>query len=82
MGRESKIKKLRKEGVLEPVKIDKKKISSVNKLFIWIVSVLLIVVVAFGIWAYSAKDIEARVNGSKITTSEVDYYLRPILQNM
>lgn len=82
MGRESKIKKLRKEGVLEPVKIDKKRASSVKKLFIWIVSVLLIVVVVFGMWAYSAKDIEASVNGVKITTSEIDYYLRPILQNM
>lgn len=82
MGRESKIKKLRKEGILEPVKIDKKRASSVKKLFIWIVSVLLIVVVVFGVWAYSAKDTEASVNGAKITTSEIDYYLRPILQNM
>lgn len=82
MGRESKIKKLRKEGVLEPVKIDKKRASSVKKLFIWIVSALLIVVVVFGMWAYSAKDIEASVNGVKITTSEIDYYLRPVLQNM
>ncbi|HPO29439.1 MAG TPA: peptidylprolyl isomerase [Caldisericia bacterium] len=82
MGRESKIRKLRKEGVLEPVKIDKKKVSSVKKLFIWIVSVFLIVVVVFGLWAYSAKDIEASVNGAKVTTSEVDYYLRSILQSM
>jgi len=82
MGRESKIKKLRKEGILEPIKIDRKKASSVKKLFIWIVSALILAVVVFGIWAYSAKDIEAKVGGAKVKTGEVEYYLRSILRNM
>lgn len=82
MGRESKIKKLRKEGILEPIKIDKKRASSVKKLFIWIVSVFILVVFVFGIWAYSAKDTEASVNGVKIRASDVDYYLSSIIRNM
>lgn len=82
MGRESKIKQLRKEGILEPVKIDKKRSSAVKKLFLLITSALIIVVIVFGIWAYSAKDIEAKVNNASIKTSDVEYYLKPIIQNM
>jgi parvulin-like peptidyl-prolyl isomerase len=82
MGRESKIKKLRKDGILEPIKIDKKRASAVKKLFIWIISVLIIVVFVFGIWAYSAKDIAARVNGIPVKSSEVEYYLSSVIRNM
>jgi hypothetical protein len=67
MGRESKIKQLRRQGVLEPVKLDKKRISTLKKIFIWIPALIIVVCFIFGIWAYSAKNIEATVKGQKIT---------------
>jgi len=82
MGRESKIKQLRRQGVLEPVKLDKKRVSTLKKIFIWIPSILIVLCLLFGIWAYSAKNIEATVKGQKITTSTVDQMLENIKANM
>lgn len=82
MGRESKIKQLRKQGVLEPVKIDKKRASTLKKIFIWVPSIIILVCFIFGIWAYSAKNIEATVKGQKITTSTVDQMLENVKNNM
>jgi len=82
MGRESKIKQLRKQGVLEPVKLDKKRASTLKKIFIWIPSIIILVCFIFGIWAYSAKNIEATVRGHKITSSTVDQMLENVKSNM
>ncbi len=82
MGRESKIKKLRKEGILEPVKIDKKRASALKKIFIWTASLLLSFIFIFGSWAYFVKDIEATVNGQRVTTLQVEEMLEPILRSM
>lgn len=82
MGRESKIKKLRREGILEPVRIDKKRASTLKKIFIWVPAILVSVAIVFGIWAYSAKNIEASVNGRKITTDKVEEMLANVKQNM
>jgi foldase protein PrsA len=82
MGRESKIKKLRKEGILKPVKIDKKRASALKNLFIWITTFLIVSVLIFGVWAYSAKDTEAKVNNLAIKTTDIEKMLVPILKNM
>ncbi len=82
MGREQKIKKLRREGILKPVKVDKKRKSAIRKLYVWIPSVLIIIVLVFGIWAYSAKDISATVNSTSITNAEVEQMLEPVKANM
>ena len=82
MGRESKIKQLRRQGVLEPVKLDKKRISTLKKIFIWIPALIIVVCFIFGIWAYSAKNIEATVKSQKITSSAVDLMLENVKANM
>jgi hypothetical protein len=82
MGRERKIKKLRRDGILEPVRIDKKRASTLKKIFIWVPALLVSVAIIFGIWAYSAKNTEATVNGRKITTQDVEVMLANVKQNM
>lgn len=82
MGRERKIKKLRREGILEPVKIDKKRASALKKIFIWTTSLLLSFVFVFGLWAYIAKDTQATVNGSRIMTQDVETMLEPVKRSM
>jgi parvulin-like peptidyl-prolyl isomerase len=82
MGRERKIKKLRREGILEPVKIDKKRASALKKIFLWTTSLLLSFVFVFGTWAYIAKDTQASVNGSRIMTRDVDAMLEPVKRSM
>lgn len=82
MGRERKIKKLRREGILEPVKIDKKRASTLKKIFIWVPAVLVSIAIIFGIWAYSAKNIEASVDGRKIVSQKVEEMLANVKQNM
>jgi parvulin-like peptidyl-prolyl isomerase len=82
MGRERKIKKLRREGILEPVKIDKKRANALKKIFLWTTSLLLAFIFVFGTWAYVVKDIQASVNGSRITTSNVEEMLDPIRRSM
>ncbi|MDD4029147.1 MAG: peptidylprolyl isomerase [Caldisericia bacterium] len=82
MGREQKIKQLRKEGILTSVKVDKKRKSAIRNMFIWIPSVIIIVVLVFGMWAYSAKDTSATVNGTRITNREVEELLEPIKGQM
>jgi parvulin-like peptidyl-prolyl isomerase len=82
MGRERKIKKLRREGILEPVKIDKKRASALKKIFLWTTSLLLSFVFVFGTWAYIAKDTQASVNGSRIMTRDVDVMLEPVKRSM
>jgi parvulin-like peptidyl-prolyl isomerase len=82
MGREQKIKQLRKEGILKSVKVDKKRKSAIRSLYIWIPSVLIVIVLVFGMWAYSAKDTTATVNGNPITNSEVEELLEPIKGQM
>jgi hypothetical protein len=82
MGRESKIKKLRREGILEPVRIDRKRASTLKKIFIWVPAIFVTVAIVFGVWAYSAKDTEATVNGRKITTQKVEEMLANVKQNM
>ena len=82
MGRESKIKKLRREGILEPVKMDKKRASALKKIFLWTTSLLLSFVLVFGVWAYVAKDIQASVNGMRIFTKDVEEMLDPVKRSM
>ncbi|MCK5848201.1 MAG: peptidylprolyl isomerase [Caldisericia bacterium] len=82
MGRQQKIKKLRKEGILKSTKVDKKRNSEIRKMFIWIPSIIIVIVLIFGIWAYSAKDTNATVNGVKITSAEVTEMLLPVKDNM
>ena len=82
MGRQQKIKKLRKEGILKSTKVDKKRNSEIRKMFIWIPSIIIVVVLVFGVWAYSAKDTTATVDGVKITNAEVIEMLEPVKANM
>jgi foldase protein PrsA len=82
MGRERKIKKLRREGILEPVKIDKKRVSALKKIFLWTTSLLLSFVFVFGVWAYIAKDTQASVNGTRIMTRDVEEMLEPVKRSM
>ncbi|HPJ12141.1 MAG TPA: peptidylprolyl isomerase [Caldisericia bacterium] len=82
MGREQKIKQLRKEGILKSVKVDKKRKSAIRNMFIWIPTTIIIVVLVFGMWAYSAKDTTAVVNGTRITNNEVNELLEPIKSQM
>jgi len=82
MGRESKIKKLRREGILEPVRIDKKRASTLKKIFVWVPAILVSFAIIFGFWAYTAKDTEATVNGRKITSQKVEEMLFTVKQNM
>ena len=70
MGRESKIRKMRREGLLEPVKEERR-----NYLWVKIVSFSLIVVILVfvGLWAWGQadKDVAARVGKEVIKKEEV-----------
>ena len=78
MGRESKVRKMRKEGLIKPVREKEKN-------FLWLkitASVLIVVILAFvGLWAWGQtdKDVTARVGSEVIKNSEVqnqfDYYV-------
>ena len=77
MGRESKIRKMRREGLIEPVKEERR-----NFLWLKIVSsILVVLILAFvGLWAWGRADkgIAARVGKEVIKDTEVqnqfDYY--------
>lgn len=78
MGRESKIRKMRKEGIIAPVKEEKKN----NRWIKILVYVILILVTAFAVvrvWGYVDRDVAARVGSETIKKEEVqnqlEYYI-------
>jgi parvulin-like peptidyl-prolyl isomerase len=79
MGRESKIRKMRREGLLEPVKEERRGTPKWVKI---VVGVLIIVILSFvGLWAWGQadKDVAARVGKEVIKNEEVqnqfNYYV-------
>ncbi len=79
MGRESKIRELRREGKIEPVKKEKRTPKWVKILLIVIIVVVL-TFASLGIWGYAERDVAAKVGNETITNTEVqqqvDYYVQ------
>ncbi len=79
MGRESRIRKLRKEGVIAPVREKTKQRRWIKVL----ISVLLVFIILFGIarvWGYLERDVVAHVGKETINRLEIqdqiDYYIQ------
>ncbi len=79
MGRESRIRKLRKEGVIAPVREKTKQRRWIKVL----ISVLLVFIMLFGIarvWGYLERDVVAHVGKETINRQEIqdqiDYYIQ------
>ncbi|MEA3312903.1 MAG: peptidylprolyl isomerase [Caldisericota bacterium] len=79
MGRESRIRKLRKEGVIAPVREKTKQRRWIKIL----ISVLLVFIILFGIarvWGYLERDVVAHVGKETIKRQEIqdqiDYYIQ------
>lgn len=79
MGRESRIRKLRKEGVIAPVREKTKQRRWIKVL----ISVLLVFIILFGIarvWGYLERDVVAHVGKETINRQEIqdqiDYYIQ------
>jgi flagellar basal body-associated protein FliL len=79
MGRESRIRKLRKEGIIAPVR-EKKKNKRWLKILISVLLVFIIVFVAARVWGYLERDVAAHVGKETIKKQEiqdqVDYYVQ------
>jgi len=77
MGKESKIKQQRREGVLPKVN-KKKKTPRWIKILIPILVVVIVLTTVFSIWGYSERNILAKVGKESVTADEVnsqlDYY--------
>ena len=79
MGRESRIRKLRKEGVIAPVREEAKQ----RRWLKILISVLLVFIILFGIarvWGYLERDVAAHVGKETIKKAEIqdqiDYYIQ------
>ena len=74
MGKESKIRELRRAKLIPQVKETKiyKPMSKGWRVTIWTIIFVIIALLGFGIWAYSGRKIEARVGSASITTDELE----------
>ncbi len=74
MGRESKIRKLRRLKIIPEVKQrgEKRPLSKGWKITIWSIVAIALVLIVMGIWAYNGRDVAARVGSQVITTNEVE----------
>jgi parvulin-like peptidyl-prolyl isomerase len=79
MGRQSKVKKLRKKGVLAPVKKKPRNLKWL-KITVLVVLVLALVFSGLRIWGYVERDVAAKVGSETVkisdVTSELDYYVQ------
>jgi parvulin-like peptidyl-prolyl isomerase len=77
MGKESKIRKLRKEGIIEPVRREHG-IKRWVKILILVILIFALTLTGFGIWGYAERNVAAKVGKETIKTSDVqsqlDYY--------
>lgn len=73
MGRESKIRKLRRLKIIPEIKHrgEKKPLAKGWKITIWSIVTVAFVLVILGIWAYSGRDVAAKVGNTVITKNEV-----------
>ena len=74
MGRESKIRKLRRLKIIPEVKQrgSKKPMAKGWRITIWSIVAVAFVLVVMGIWAYSGRDHAAKVGSQVITANEVE----------
>jgi len=74
MGRESKIRRLRKLKVIPEVKQrgERRQMSRGWKIVIWSVVAVAFVLIVLGIWAYSGRNIEARVGSQVVTDLDLE----------
>ncbi len=82
MGKESKIRELRRARIIPQVKHAKiyKPMSKGWRITIWSIILLAVVLFGLGIWAYTSRDVEARVGGKSITTSELEARALQLIQ--
>lgn len=78
MGRESKIRKMRREGLIAPVK-EKKRNNKWIKILVYVVLILVVAFTVVRVWGYIDRDVAARVGSETIKKSEVqnqlEYYI-------
>ncbi len=79
MGRESRIRKMRREGLLEPVKNERRGTPLWVKIVVGIVIVSILTLTGLWAWGQADKDVAARVGKEVIKNEEVqnqfDYYV-------
>lgn len=79
MGKESRIRKLRKEGMIEPVKKEHG-IAKWIKILILIILIFALTLTGLGIWGYVERDVAAKVGKETIkktdVQSQLDYYVQ------
>ena len=82
MGKESKIRELRKARIIPAVKSAKiaKPMAKGWRITIWSIVIVAFLLVAFGIWAYTKRNVEAVAAGYAITTQEVESRAYQMLQ--
>ena len=78
MGRESKIRKMRREGLIAPVK-EKKRNSKWIKILVYVILIFIVAFTVVRVWGYVDRDVAARVGSETIKKSEVqnqlEYYI-------
>ncbi len=79
MGRESKIRKMRKEGIIAPVK-EKKRNTRWIKILIYVVLILVVAFTTVRVWGYVDRDVAARVGNETIKKQEVQKQLEYYIQ--
>ncbi len=82
MGKESKIRELRRAKLIPQVKETKiyKPMSKGWRVTIWTIIFVIIALLGFGIWAYSGRKIEARIGSASITTDELEQKAYQLIQ--
>lgn len=82
MGKESKIRELRRARIIPAVKSAKiaKPMARGWKITIWSILIVGLLLVAFGVWAYTKRNVEAVAGGYAITTQEVEERAFQMLQ--
>lgn len=82
MGKESKIRELRRAKLIPQVKETKvyKPMSKGWRVTIWTIIFVIIALLGFGVWAYSGRKIEARVGSASITTDELEQKAFQLIQ--
>lgn len=82
MGKESKIRELRRARIIPAVKSAKiaKPMARGWKITIWSILIVGLLLVAFGVWAYTKRNVEAVAGGYAITTQDVEERAFQMLQ--
>jgi parvulin-like peptidyl-prolyl isomerase len=82
MGKESKIRELRRARIIPAVKSAKitKPMARGWKITIWSILIVGMLLVVFGIWAYTKRNVEAVAGGYAITTQDVEERAFQMLQ--